>query len=36
MDGLKLFFKDKTFDRILIIAVLHHFTNETDRLKCLI
>lgn len=35
MDGMKLGLKDDSFDIVLLIAVLHHFTTEKDRLRCL-
>lgn len=35
MDCLKLNFRDNTFDRVLLIAVLHHFASHGTRLKAL-
>lgn len=35
MDCLKLGFRDSTFDRVLFVAVLHHFASEETRLMAL-
>ena len=35
MDGLRLGFRDGAFDVVLLIAVLHHFVEESDRVRCL-
>jgi predicted SAM-dependent methyltransferase len=35
MDGLKLSFRNEVIDRVLLIAVLHHFASEETRLKAL-
>jgi SAM-dependent methyltransferase len=35
MDCLRLTFRDAVFDRVLLVAVLHHFASEETRLKTL-
>ena len=36
MDCLKLCFRDSTFDRIIFVAVIHHFASKNARLTALL
>ena len=35
MDCLRLAFKDNSFDKIIFVAVLHHFASKNTRFKAL-
>jgi ubiquinone/menaquinone biosynthesis C-methylase UbiE len=36
MDCLQLAFRDSSFDKIIFVAVLHHFASEMTRIKALL